>query len=116
LADVNAGKLKPHYKSESKPLSDMDEDGVTVLTGDTFEEKVMNSKNDVFVLFYAPWCGHCKKLAPIWAELAQKVQKSGWDTKGVMIASWMPRLMSVRRTRKVFQQWSCIQLWPQTER
>jgi len=86
LADVNAGKLKPHYKSESKPLSDMDEDGVTVLTGDTFEEKVMNSKNDVFVLFYAPWCGHCKKLAPIWAELAQKVQKSGWDTKGVMIA------------------------------
>jgi len=71
LADVSAGALKPHYKSEPKPAVEKDEEGVTVLTGATFEEKVMNSKSDVFVEFYAPWCGHCKKLTPIWADLAK---------------------------------------------
>jgi len=43
------------------------EDGVQVLTSDNFGS--IDGKN-YLVKFYAPWCGHCKKLAPIWAELA----------------------------------------------
>ncbi|KDO28117.1 hypothetical protein SPRG_06772 [Saprolegnia parasitica CBS 223.65] len=44
---------------------------VEALTADTFDAKVVNSKDGWLVKFYAPWCGHCKQLAPTYDALSQ---------------------------------------------
>lgn len=67
LSDFKAGTLQAHYKSGKAPASN--DEPVKVIVGDTFEELVLNDKY-VLLEAYAPWCGHCKKLTPIYDELA----------------------------------------------
>jgi protein disulfide-isomerase A6 len=44
---------------------------VTVLTDKNFDSIVLDSTKDVFVEFYAPWCGHCKRLQPDYDKFAE---------------------------------------------
>jgi len=67
-----AGQLTPHLKSEEIPATN--DEPVKVLVGKNFHEIVMDDTKDVLVEFYAPWCGHCKKLVPIYDELALKLK------------------------------------------
>ncbi|WVZ07765.1 hypothetical protein V8G54_021111 [Vigna mungo] len=56
-------------------------DDVVALTQNTFENEVGKDRA-ALVEFYAPWCGHCKKLAPEYEQLGTSFRK----TKSVLIA------------------------------
>ena len=48
---------------------------VVQLTAKNFKKLVLDDKDSLWLVeFYAPWCGHCKNLAPSW-ELAAKQLK-----------------------------------------
>jgi protein disulfide-isomerase A6 len=51
-----------------------DSKDVIELTDSNFEELVLNSDDMWLVEFFAPWCGHCKNLAPHWATAATELK------------------------------------------
>ena len=63
-------KLAKPVQPPSVPLNPTGE--VLALSGETFAKTL--SKGPAFVKFFAPWCGHCKKLAPTWKQLARHMQ------------------------------------------
>lgn len=67
------GKLEPYLKSEALPENN--DEAVKVAVAKNFDEVVVNNGKDTLIEFYAPWCGHCKKLAPTFDELGEKVKK-----------------------------------------
>jgi len=52
-----------------------DNSPVVKLTSANFNQLVLNDKNSMWMVeFYAPWCGHCKNLAPAWEQAAKQLK------------------------------------------
>jgi len=70
VGKVLAGEVQKTIRSEPAPAQPL-VDGLLTVVGSTFDELIVKNENDVFVEFYAPWCGHCKKLDPEMKQLAK---------------------------------------------
>ena len=81
LEDYVAGSLAQDLKSE-EPMPEEEQGNVYVLVGKNFDEVVNRPGKDVLVEFYAPWCGHCKKLEPEYNALGEHFK----DNENIIIA------------------------------
>ena len=59
------------------------QDGVYELNDNNFGSHTSTGLH--FIVFYAPWCGHCKRLMPDWTELGKSNQEAGESADSVKI-------------------------------
>jgi len=59
---------------KSAPIPEKNDDAVKVVVGHNFDEIVLDDSKDVLLEVYAPWCGHCRALEPVYNELGKVMQ------------------------------------------
>jgi len=67
---VQSGAAAPHVRSQPVPTAT---GPVVELVGSTYAAAIADPDKDVLVQLYTPDCGHCRKLAPVYAEVARKL-------------------------------------------
>ncbi|SCM05207.1 protein disulfide-isomerase, putative [Plasmodium chabaudi chabaudi] len=66
---------KYFYKKSERILPDEYNNGyVKIIVADNYDDHIFNNDKNVVVLYYAPWCGHCHKLDPIYRRLGKRLK------------------------------------------
>ncbi|GAU10998.1 hypothetical protein TSUD_112920 [Trifolium subterraneum] len=68
------GSLSPYFKSQ--PIPDNAEANVHVIVGKTFDEEILNSKKDVVLEVFTPWCFNCEDVSKQVEKLAKHYKGS----------------------------------------
>lgn len=78
IKDRTGGKSKKSKgDKKSEKSGKKGKSNVIELTDANFDALVMESNDHWLVEFYAPWCGHCKQLAPEWEKAANRLAPEG---------------------------------------
>jgi len=70
----NTNNSNQQQQQQRKAPETGNEKDVIELTDDNFDDTVFNDDSMWLVAFYAPWCGHCKKLLPEWVSAATQLR------------------------------------------
>lgn len=104
--------VDPIVKSEEIP--EKQEQYTFKIVGKNHDEIVRDPKKDVLVKYYAPWCGHCKRLAPIYENMAEFVHEAEELKDKVLIANIDATANDVQNVE--IPGFPAIYLWPAGEK